>query len=221
MLTKPKKVGGIELTEEQAAAIVDVMKDRMRMTRFVEVVEQRGVVAEAKKEWSVEEIKEIYAGSAEEREEISKHRSEIVQQLEVGGVDIRNVFYDIINPPDLLPPTSSEVVAGLLVLANEDQLTAALNDDERYREVVRKYYEGRGNEAGFAEFEKDVNSPQSLNVFLQTVLRGYGSLDEQNSARLCLRVLNLLKKRGHAQYAELAAFDMDEGRFVWNQPIEM
>ncbi len=233
MLTKSKKTGGMELAESQAKDILDVIRTRSRMTKYVEAIEEPGAKPEEaapgaepvpEKQLSAAEIKKIYSGPAEEQEGIAKR---LARFRDVTGSDtakMRDAYYQVLYPPDLRPTDPMYVVAGALAFAEDGELADLLVEDERYKEIVRKYY--ATTEAGGAKadegagFDADPGNPVYMNLFLQLLFRGFGGFDERESARLGLRVTNLLKKVGMQEYDGLAVFDLEHGAFKWVNPVQ-
>lgn len=234
MLTKSKKTGGMELAESQANDILDVMRTRSRMTKYVEAIETEEapptaapVAEEAAPPASpvtAAEIKKIYSGDPEQREAIAKRMKRFRDVTESDTVKMRDAYYQVLYPPDLRPTDPMYVVAGLLAFAEDGELPDLLAEDERYKEVVRKYYttteSGKGKAAEAEGFETSPRNSTYMNLFLQLLLRGFAGLDEKESARLGLRVTNLLKKSGLTEYDGLTVFDLDRGAFKWVSLVE-
>lgn len=233
MLTKSKKTGGMELAESQAKEILDVIQTRSRMTKYVEAVEEErpaeaaAPAAEAAapaKQVTAAEIKKIYSGPPEEQEAIAKRLKRFRDVTGSDTAKMRDAYYQVLYPPDLRPTDPMYVVAGLLAFAEDGELSDLLVEDERFKEVVRSYYTsteaGKARAAEGAGFDANPADPVFVNLFLQLLLRGFAGFDENESARLGLRVTNLLKKSGQTEYDGLAVFDLERGAFKWVNPSE-
>lgn len=231
MLTKSKKTGGMEMTEKQANEVIEAIKLKARMTKYVEQVEtekpvEAGATAapEPAKQYTAAEIKKIYAGKTEEQEAIAKRIKRFRAVTESDSAKMRDAYLQVLYPPDLRPTDPFYVIAGLVAFAEDGEISDLLKYDERYKDIVRKYYteteKGQAKAAEFANFEGSPADPTFVNVLLQLLIRGFAGFDEAESARFGLRVTNALKKAGEPQYAGLAVFDMERGAFKWTTPVE-
>lgn len=230
MLMKAKKTGGMELSEADAERVMAMLASKVRMTAFVEAIDESepaGTAAEeekpaeaAVKEYSPIQIKNLYSGTAEEQEAIKKRNARFRQVTEGDPAKMRDAFYQILFPPDLRPTDPMYVVAGLLGMTEDDRLSDAIENDDRYRNIVREFLKSKGKEEDLAAYEEDPLSPRFMGTFLQLLLRGIAGFDETESARFGLRVANALKKQGFDRYGDLAAFDTDKGEFTWKEKIE-
>lgn len=233
MLTKSKKTGGMELTEAQANEVIDAIKTKARMTKYVEMVEEEKPAAPAgepvpqeapAKQLTPVEIKRVYAGTAEEQESLAKRIKRFRAVTDSDSTKMRDAYYQVLYPPDLRPTDPLYVVSGLIAFAEDGEVSDLLKYDERYKDIIRKYYteteKGAAKADEFSRFESDPTDPTFVNLFLQLLLRGFAGYDEAESARFGLRVTNALKKAGETQYAGLTVFDMDRGAFKWTSPVE-
>lgn len=233
MLTKSKKTGGMELTEAQANDVIDAIKTKARMTKYVEMVEEEKSAAPASepvaqeapaKQLTPVEIKRVYAGTAEEQESLAKRVKRFRTVTDSDSTKMRDAYYQVLYPPDLRPTDPLYVVSGLIAFAEDGEVSDLLKYDERYKDIIRKYYteteKGAGKADEFSRFESDPTDPTFVNLFLQLLLRGFAGYDEAESARFGLRVTNALKKAGETQYAGLTVFEMDRSAFKWTSPVE-
>lgn len=226
MLTKPRKTGGLELPEAEAARIMDVVAQKRRMTKYVEQVietvhgEEGGEHAHEHREYTPEEIRSIYLGSADEQKAIAKAVEAVATDTKNDPEAIRQRLYDSMYPEDLTQADRWTVVGQLIALVQAGGLLAAIREDERYRNIVRNFLEVSGK-GGIAEYETAPLSKRSVDMLLQIILCGLAGMDENDSARYGLRIAGMLKKQGQDRYSDLAAFDLDEGKFAWTDPLEM
>lgn len=232
MLTKSKKTGGMEMTEQRAGEVLDAIKLKTRMTKYVEMVEpEKSADATAAtedvtpaKQLTAVEIKKIYSGSADEREALDKRIKRFRAVTESDSAKMRDAYYQVLYPPDLRPTDPQYVVAGLIAFAEDGEVADLIKYDDRYKEIVRKYYseteKGAAKADEFSRFEGNPSDVPYVNLFLQLLLRGFAGYDEAESARFGLRAINALKKVGDAQYAGLVVFDMERGAFKWTTPVE-
>lgn len=236
MLTKSKKTGGMELNEGQAKDVLDTIASKTRMTKYVEAIEEEKPVApssatpsvapaEPAREYTAVEIKKLYSGTQQEQEGIAKRVKRFREVTESDSVKMRDAYYQVIYPPDLRPTDPAYVVAGLIAFAEDREVADLLADDDRYKDIIRKYYTetAKGGDAAgeLARFESDSKDPVFVNLFLQLLLRGFAGYEDAESARFGLRIINTLKKVGDTQYAGLVVFDMERGAFKWMTPIEL
>ncbi len=226
MLTKPHKTGGLELTDAEAVRILDHVEQEMRMTKYVEEMpeESETSVTVGSKEREVlyeqQDIKAILVGPADEQKEIAKQMQALIEKTEGNPEMMREVLNGYLYPETLEMPESSEVVAALMLFARQGDIVSSLLDDKRFQGVIKAYFQQAGKSID-KEILNEPGGPKAMNHFLQIVLRGFAQLSKKDSARYGLRIINALNKKGETQYAELVAFDMDQGKFVWNEPIDL
>jgi hypothetical protein len=227
MLMRAKKTGGMELSAEQADEIIALVGAKMRMTKYVEAIEERAVgpaaVPPSEKEahqFSAEEIKKIYAGAPEEQAEIAKRVARFSKVTDGDPEKMRDAYFQVLHPLDGRATDPLYVVAGLIGMADGDRISEAAQGDDRYRAIVREYLSDKNLKDELAAYEEDPTAPHFMNIFFQFVLRGIGDFSEADSARFGLRIINTLKKQGYDRYADLVAFDMEHGEFRWRDPIE-
>ncbi|MFH1047862.1 MAG: hypothetical protein V1738_06175 [Patescibacteria group bacterium] len=227
MFTKPRKTGGLEMIEAEADRIIGVIEEEKKFTRYVEagsadVVAGKSLPAQTKAEsdFSPEEIKAILLGPAAEQKDIAKQVQIISDQSKGNSEVLREILYDYIYPQTMEIVDQAAVVAALMLFVRQGDLVSALLDDQRYQAVIKSYFDQIGAEIDSVIIAEPAGS-SAMNVFLQTVLRGIAQYDESDSARFGLRIINALKKKGEGQYVELVAFDMDQGKFVWTDPISI
>lgn len=231
MLMKSKKTGGLEMSEENAARVLSILASKMRMVAFSEAVESpaekkspgagpAGGESPARRELSAIEIKKVYSGTPEEQEGIAKRLQRFTQVTEKDPVKMRDAYYQVLFPPDLRPTDPLYVVAGLLAMADGDQISEAVDNDERFANIVGQYLADKGMQADVARYPGERTDPRYMNMLFQLILRGIAGYDEGESARLGLRVINALKKQGYDRYADLVAFDMEKGAFAWKDAVE-
>ncbi|MBU0625749.1 hypothetical protein KKF05_05420 [Patescibacteria group bacterium] len=222
MLIKSKKVGGLELSETSANKIIKVLNDERALTRYVEQTEKEetGEASVENSKFTPEQIKQRLVGSVEEQQELAK-RIENLNLSSEGSVDaLKERLYQLVFEPVGVSIDDWDIVAALFVLTKQGGLLEALSKDVRYREGLKTFAEGRDA----SQLKEIKNSPAgrvAINMFLQVTLRGMAGLSDEDAARYGLRIINLLKKAGQAQYSDLVAFDLDDGKFVWTEPIEM
>ena len=173
------------------------------------------------KEYDAAAIKAIYNGTAEERAEIGKR---IAKFREVTGdtpTKERDALYEILYPPDLGPIEPLFVVAATLAMAEDGSLVSVLAEDLRFRDLINKYFVDKHLSGEAFRFAETPTGREFMNVLLQILLRGFAGLPAGDAARFGLKAANSLKKAGFADYANLQAFDADEGVFRWSELIEL
>lgn len=229
MLTKERKTGGLELSGDKAARIIDAMRSEMRMTKFVEEVigtmhAQPGhgsalATDGEHKDWSPERIKAMYLGSPEEQKEVVTRLETLKKEVSDDKEGLRERLFDAMHPGGrTLGSDAWSVVASLIALTQANALISTIVDDQRFRELGVGYVQARGG-YDMDAVRRAPAGRDGMNIFLQLILKAFAGLDGNDSARYGLRVINMLKKTGEAQYADLVAFDLDKGEFAWAQPI--
>ncbi len=222
MLMRGKKTGGMDLSEQEADKIIELLESKTRMTSYADVLGEEPAAAAGgeEPEYAAEDIKRIFAGTAEEQEALGKRIGRFASVTAGDPSKMRDAFYQVIAPADGSPIDPPYVVAGLISMADGDKISDALAEDERYRTFVREYLKGKKRDAEAEAFDADPTDAKYMNILLQYLLRGIAGYDDADSARLGLHVINLLNKQGYNRYAELVAFDMKEGEFRWKDLVE-
>jgi len=222
MLMRGKKTGGMAMSEIDADAIIELLNKKTRMTTYAESVSDETAAAAPPEEtqYTGEEIKKMYAGTADEQEALGKRVDRFMSVTAGDPAKMRDAFYQVISPSEGTPIDPLYVVAGLICMAEGDKLSDALTEDDRYRNFIREYLSGKNRQSELADFESDPTDAKYMNILLQYFLRGVAGYDESESARLALHVINLLNKQGYNRLAELVAFDMNEGEFQWTDLVE-
>jgi len=233
MLMKAKKTGGLEMSDADAERVMSILSSKMRMVAFSEDAAPKeekkspeGAAPSAespapKRELSAIEIKKLYSGTAEEQEGLSKRVQRFTQVTEKDPVKMRDAYYQVLFPPDLRPTDPLYVVAGLIAMADGDQVSESVDNDERYANIVSQYLADKGMQADLERYPNERTDPRFMNMLFQLILRGIAGYDDGESARFGLRVINVLKKQGYDRYADLVAFDMEKGSFSWKDKIEI
>jgi hypothetical protein len=231
-LRRSVKVGGLDLDEATAKRVVDLTRAEMRMTRFVEAGEGKkeatndGAAAHddapaPTETVSPEAIKGVYLGSADEREELSAAIGRFRRVTDGDFERVRDAFFEVLYPPDGEIADTKLVVAGAYYLAELGEITGSLRYDERYRQILLSYYADHQMTGAAEAFAADPVTRESVNVYLQIILRAFATLDEAESARHGLHVINLMKKEGISDAEGLVAFDQSRRAFRWLRLIEL
>ncbi|OIO51389.1 hypothetical protein COY93_02910 [Candidatus Uhrbacteria bacterium CG_4_10_14_0_8_um_filter_58_22] len=226
MLTKPSKTGGLEMSAEDADWIVALTVKEMKWTNFVDQLPNTAADAKtedlaAELKYPPEEIRRLLAGTAEEQKTLALAAEHLDQFIKGNDGQLKERLHDIVY--DLVDGRVEtwDVVAALMLLTKRGLLLETLAKDLRFGQAVRSFSEEKGRDRQFVEaFRLQPSGPQAVNVFLQLVLCGVAGLSDGDAARYGLRITNMLKKAGQSQYSGLVAFDLDEGEFVWTEPMD-
>jgi hypothetical protein len=224
MLTRSKKVGGLELSDAQAGQVIEVLTNEMRLTHYIEAVTEQASKTEeirSEKKFSSEEIRSRLLGPVEDQKQLAK-RIEQIERDTNSQIDLlREKVYELVFLPATTEVDAWDVVAALFALTRHNGLLSSLSDDDRFRTGLLFFFEGRPDSSISEIIKRSPAGREAMNVFLQVVLRGAAQLSAEDSARYGLRLIGLLKKSGYAQYADLVAFDLDKETFIWTELIEM
>ncbi|HCC22188.1 hypothetical protein A2480_03620 [Candidatus Uhrbacteria bacterium RIFOXYC2_FULL_47_19] len=226
MLVKPTKTGGLELSTEDADRIVALISREMKWTNFVDQLPDSAAAAKtedlaAELKYPPEKIKQLLAGTPEEQKVLALSAEHLNQFTKENDGQLKDWLHDVIyNLVDgRVEPW--DVVAALMLLTKRGLLLDTLSKDLRFGQAIRTFSEEKGYDRQFIDvFKMQPSGPQAVNVFLQMVLRGVAGLSDGDAARYGLRITNMLKKSGQAQFSGLVAFDLDEGKFVWTEPMD-
>lgn len=217
-LTKTKKVGGAGLTEEQAAKIMANVAHSLQTTVYSEEVKKAAPPAPALSGgFTPEKIKEIYAGTGAEQEILRQRLHDLFGEGATPTVAAaRDKFHETLFPNDKPEPEMWSIVAGLVKLAQVgEQGRTTLAADKRFQKIVRDHLEAHDRKTDIELMEREPDHPRVMNIFLQILLRKFANLDEYESARFGLQVINSMRKRGITKYGDLVVFDLELGKFRW------
>lgn len=235
MLTKSLKTGGLELDPKKADEAIEMIRRTMRMTRFSERSSAPAASPDdsgSKEPVAAEEppaevdaaaVKRRYVGTEEEREAIASRIKKYRDATQSETVAMRDALLQLLYPDGGLLADPLYVVAALLCVAEDGELSDILTDDERFRDIVRSTAIGGATEidaeaqAVIDDFESNPTAKIYANLFLQVMLRGYADFSEGESARFGLRIANAAAKAGDDNFSGLVAFDAKRGDFAWTE----
>ncbi len=223
-LMRPNKVGGLEMSNEQANKVLEVLSSEMRMTHYVEAVKaSASPVASSDaviKTYTPEQIAAIYTGDASQAKQLREDMDKFIKVTDRDPMKMRDALHELLYPPSLDQPEGRYVIAATLALSEDGELPDFLRNDDRFIALLRKHLQSIGDSQHAGDLEYWSATPEAFNVFLQLLLRGFAGLDGNESARLGLKAINSLKKSGRPEYAGLVAFDKAIGKFRWLSEIK-
>jgi hypothetical protein len=219
-LMKPVKTGGAGLVLEQTDDVMSRLLAASPRTIIVGEEVAKKKTSSAVKKYTPEEIKRMYLGDDDEREVLKASQKMFMDGIASDPIEIRKKFSSLLSSE-----TASRemwlVVAGLLLLVESGSIGDALHEDERLRGLVIQFLKEKKRNEEAERCEKNPADPRFVSLFVQIVLRRFAGMDAANAARFGLRIGNLLKKHGYPDLADIAAFSMEEGQFVWLKPEQM
>lgn len=138
------------------------------------------------------------------------------EELRKKGGDVLALFTALVLPPQGMNVASSEeLIAGLLLLAENDTLEKAIVAP-KLKEQFLGYLKSKNAPELIEGFTLTPTIPKFMSLFLQWVLQVKGKLPEHEAAQWGARMGNILKKRGSEKYARIAYFDAASNKFKWN-----
>jgi hypothetical protein len=105
-------------------------------------------------------------------------------------------------------------VASLRVAAEEQKLEKILIE-KRFRELMMNYFNEKNRSQDAEGFRINPAAPFYFSSFLQYILKERLKLDENESARIGMQVVNIMKRKGSEKYKDIVYFDIDKGEFFW------
>jgi hypothetical protein len=216
-LTKPAKTGGAGLEESQANHVIRFIGDEIVMTKFVDEMPEEAV--EQKPAVSTDDIKKRLAGPIEEQKEVASRLERIATESGGNSEYVKEMLNNIMFGAGAESVDGWDVVAVVMMMAKQRMLIPLMSEEERMKEAISTYAEEVGGPSLMKEVESMTAGPAAMNVLLQLLLKQFAGLGPEDSARYGLRIVNMLKKQGETQFADLVAFDMDEAQFVWTNPL--
>jgi len=228
LFVKPRKTGGTELDGPTAERIVAAIKTLSVMTKYVDVLPvaaptraassapgpRAAASATVGSAWTPERVRALYVGTEEERLAIAQMAEKFLKVTEEDPVKMIDAASEVVAPPDGRV-VDTELVVGVLAAMAEQGFLGLLREDPRAVALVEAYRVNAGMEG-----QPETDEVQAMSMFLQVALRGTASLDEAESARFGMRIVNAAKRAGDGHYAGLTYFDAVAGAFRWRDPIK-
>jgi len=112
------------------------------------------------------------------------------------------------------------LVAYLKQLARAGVLDTLLSRDKRFFDLVVRAYTESGQTQKIDDLKVYPTSAAHLAVLLQILLRDFGKMDENASARFAVQLANIMAKQGKDKYLGQAYLDEDSEEFFWSEPFE-
>jgi hypothetical protein len=162
----------------------------------------------------------LLRGAAEEVEEIAKMEEEIQAAAAGDEPKLRDAFYQELSPVPGKLPAPRQLVAYLKQLARAGVLDTLLSRDKRFFDLVVRAYTESGQTQKIDDLKVYPTSAAHLAVLLQILLRDFGKMDENASARFAVQLANIMAKQGKDKYLGQAYLDEDSEEFFWSEPFE-
>ncbi len=170
------------------------------------------------KEYSQDEVYNIYQGSSAERTAIDARARQISATTGNDFGKLADGLYLLVSKPKIDQELEQlDVIATLRVLASHEKLDDLLKDDQRFFGLVHDDLVRTGQTALAQDFRLHPTAVPAIRYFLAMVFEGKMKLAENDAARFALQLGNLLKKAGNNKYLSLSYFDVNKGQFVWRK----
>jgi len=206
----------------------EVIEEREKERRRAEILRQIKAAPKPKREVPKlkEEIIKIYQGDPKEQEEILKEERILKEKIEKLEPEKREKELEKILESSLDQRNKIRTIALLQILAERQAFDKLLTESSlrfipgkrgalnQFLEFLKQKEEER---PGLLEgFRLEPTAPHYLSLFLQFLLREKLGLDENDSGRVGMQLVNTFKKNGVEKYSQLVYFDVKEEKFKWN-----
>lgn len=161
-------------------------------------------------------IIKAYQGSQIEEDSVLVLEKRI--QAETGGdiQKISDILWQTVNAPLAENMRVEKTLAALRLLAAVDRLDGLLRDDERFIKFFTSYLKENYPEPYLEDYRLYPAAPKNMSLFLQYILKDKLGKNTNDSARIGMRLVNLLKKAGNDKYMKMVYYDTDQKIFVWS-----
>ncbi len=163
----------------------------------------------------VERMRRLYEGDPKEQAEIAKDEKLIQAQIakrkasEQAGV-LAEILEKGLDQRDRI-----KVIATLRILAAKNGLSKILVENKRLIDPFLVYLKAQPRPGLLEGFKLEPTAPIYLSLFLQYLLRSRLGLNENDSGRVGMQIVNLLRKAGVEKYNQIAYFDLESESFKW------
>ena len=131
------------------------------------------------------------------------------------GKEAVPLFFDLLSHPQGgAPAKAEELIAGLMILAQDNALERAITD-AKICELFLAHLKSKNQPDLLEGFRLTPTMPKFMTMFLQWVLQEKGKLSENDAAQIGARIANMLKKRGNEKYSRIAYLDAKTQQFRW------
>jgi len=209
------RVGDENLPEEKPAPIISERPQTIEKPVEKDIEKKSAVSGREVEKISQEEIIKLYKGDKEENRMIEQSEKDLAKATGRDYTKLKNILDKLLNPSLSEHLDKVRIIAALKLLARIGKLDNLLEDDQRFADLLIKYFKAKKQEKILSDFEITPKAPQFLSIFLQIILKEKLGMDESSSARVGLQLANLLKEYEGGKYDKLAYFDVDEGKFRW------
>lgn len=162
-----------------------------------------------------EDIIRIYNGLPAEEEAIKREERDISKLIEGNKEEIKNIVYENVFPKTAERSLKKiKVVAALRVAAQEQKLEELILD-KRFQNLLIDYLRRKNRLSDVDGFKINPTAPSYFVVFLRFILEEHLNLQENESARVGMHLVNIIKKGDGQKYAKVVYFDQSKKEFSW------
>ena len=220
-LTKPQKVGGPGLSENEAQAVITAAEALSNEAIFAPEIpvadhgpEESHGTAEpvSQKVWDKAAIAAAYAGSAEEQAAIAAARTALRAD---GDKNVLTRFSTEVIAEDREASDSLAVVAGALMLAEAGVLLKTIKEPA-LRAAFRSFLQDANQDDAIAKLDQEPEDATLFDQYLRFLFKVKTDLSDSDAARFALKAANAMKKAGVKDVAVSVAFHPETGEFIWD-----
>ena len=152
--------------------------------------------------------------------------AEIERMLEIAASEVQiktrgntqeivRTLYDNLLPPPGISYHRNFVLGSLVLLARSGWVLRLLSEQNPIRDRFEEYLKREGAPQDLETFRLAPVSPLSVGKFLRFVLQRRMMVNEEEAAKVAIKIGNLLKQAGKGEYLGMAYFDQTSGQFRW------
>jgi hypothetical protein len=196
----------------------------------VQYVTKRATEIEREMERGAEEAKapdrktkiiQKYLDDPKEQGILRKEKAGLIKATGGSTNKVIDFLYNYFFPP--IPGRSDKykIIVSLRFLAEKNKLDYLINEDKRFRgQFIIFLKEREATYPGLLEsFRIDSAIPSTMSLFLQYLLKERARLSEDESAKIGMQLVNLLKKTGNEKYGDIVFYDFKKEQFLWKSSI--
>jgi len=157
-----------------------------------------------------QQVKSAYAGEPKFEAEITKEEQNISQKVQNNVKILRDEFFKAVQLRN-----KARTIAAFRQLAKLNDLENFLAEDEKLQKFLTLTWTNKFGKQFSLEFERNPRQIKFVKAFIRYILEERLEILESDSARVAVKISNILKQQGQDKYQKMAYFDMKEKRFKY------
>lgn len=201
---------GHQLPGERIPAPQDFFGDNEAASDVLTVENTAEVTSAIKTEPTKNEVLEAYQGDKKTVQAITKEQQKLEAKFGTDTPRLRAEFFAAVQKKN-----SVRTIALVRVLAQQGDLTAFMQSDEKLHPFLRAIWEKRYGTEFAQQFDQAADAPEFLKLFLRYILEERLEMPENEAARVGLQIGNIFVSNGKKSYNKMVYFDVASKTFHW------